>query len=229
MKFSHILLLFLFFTTSHLAFSQTSDINFKELIRPDFTDFEGYGRNFSFLKNRTTQTGWKIEYFVKNDSTKYEDIYISFQKNEIRKIYLCSNVLKYRTYFTPTFSQETEDYIYFEYGCATDCGGVLAFSKNNYTFDSFDRIIELDLELNLLVLMTDNASHVQTEYFEFEIIDLARKKNYLVSFDMICRGVHMQNCIKEVIFSKHEIIVKLLLSDKQWTKEIKETRTIKLE
>jgi len=137
--------------------------------------------------------------------------------------------LKYRTYFTPTFSQETEDYIYFEYGCATDCGGVLAFSKNNYTFDTFNRIIELDLNLDLLVLMTDNASHVQTEYFEFEIIDLARKKNYLVSFENICRGVYMQNCIKEVIFSKQESIVKLLLSDKEWTKETEQIRIIKLE
>ncbi|PIY07690.1 MAG: hypothetical protein COZ18_16140 [Flexibacter sp. CG_4_10_14_3_um_filter_32_15] len=57
MKFLQIIILFFLFTISQLAFSQTSDINFKELIRPDFTDFEGYGRNFSFLKNRTTQTG----------------------------------------------------------------------------------------------------------------------------------------------------------------------------
>lgn len=227
MKFLRIPLLFLLFLFSHFAYSQSDELEYKDLIRPIF-DTEDNFEYASLTKDITTPKGWEIKYFVKNDSTKDRDIYISCEKNGVKTLYFYPKVLTFRTYFLPTFSQETEEYIYFEYGCATDCGAVLVFSKKDYTFSSFSRIIETDLKLDLLVLMTNNTYQRETELFEFEVVDLARNNNYLVSFDMICRGIYKQNCIKEVIFSKNEIIIKLVLSDKKWTKETEQVRVIKL-
>jgi hypothetical protein len=227
MNFLHIPLLFLLFIIPQFAYSQSNELEYKDLIRPVF-DTEDNFEYASLAKDITTPKGWDIKYFVKNDSTKDRDIYISCEKNGVKTLYFYPKVLTFRTYFLPTFSQETEEYIYFEYGCATDCGAVLAFSKKNYSFSSFGRIIETNLKLDLLVLMTDNAYKKETELFEFEVVDLARNNNYLVSFDMICRGVYKQNCIKEVVFSKNEIIIKLVLSDKEWTKETEQIRVIKL-
>ena len=227
-KFSQTLLLFLLFLISQFAQSQSDELEYKDLIRPIF-DTENNFEYASRTKDIITPKGWEIKYFVKNDSTKDRDIYISCEKNGVKSLYFYPKVLTFRTYFLPKFSQETEDYIYFEYGCATDCGAVLAFSKRNYTFQNFSRIIKTDLKLDVILLMTDNSYTKETELFEFEVVDLARSRNYLVSFDMICRGVYKQNCIKEVIFSKREIIVKLILSDKEWTKETEQIRIIKLE
>lgn len=228
-EYLKILVLLLFFVNTHLVYSQSNEVNLKYLIRPDF-ETEEYWEFAYRMKDTVTSTGWEIKYFVKNDDTRFKDVYILCQKDTVRKIHKIPNVLKYRTYFVPRFSYETAFYLYFEHGCATDCSAILTFSKRNQSFCDFPNLVKMDWKLDLLVRVTDYARKEERKLFELEIIDLARNKNHIISYENVCRGANNKIiCVEEIKFFYDKIIIKTILSPPQnWEEEIKETKIIKL-
>lgn len=86
-----------------------------------------YGDARSYLKDTITKHGWKIEYLVKSDSTKYSDLYLKVSKEGLHSVFVAKNVLEYRRYFIPTYKSENGSNIFFTHGCATDCRAILSF------------------------------------------------------------------------------------------------------
>jgi len=64
------------------------------------------------IRDTVTPDGWKIDYLVKNDSTKNKDLYIQWSKGGVKRTYRGAILLDLQSYFTPVFKTETTDYIY---------------------------------------------------------------------------------------------------------------------
>ena len=112
-----------------LKLDKTSISGTGKLIAINFSD-TNYSGVASYTVDTTTADGWSIQYLVKDDTTRYKDLYIVCSKGNIKSIYRADNVLEYRRYFIPEFAAETKTNIYFTHGCATDCSAILVFDKD---------------------------------------------------------------------------------------------------
>ncbi|AFM03747.1 hypothetical protein Fleli_1315 [Bernardetia litoralis DSM 6794] len=219
------LLLLTFYLFSHFLYSQVSQAELSNLISPDL-EAERYWEYAYRMKDTVTEMRWRIKYLANPNDTNA--VYISCKKGEVQTVYKIPRILGgYRTYFVPAFVKETTHCIYFQYGCATSCQAILVFSKIRRKFTDFQKVVEADLNLNLIVRVTDWNTH--NNEFELELIDLREYKNYIIMYENYCRAASYKNiCVNEVIFSDKQVIIKTTLSaPKNWEKEIKETRVIK--
>ena len=219
-----LLLIFLLF--SHFSYSQISQTELNSLVSPNL-ETERYWEYGGRMKDTVTEMGWTIKYLANPMDTNA--VYISCEKGKIRTVYKAPHILGgYRTYFVPAFVKETAYCIYFAHGCATDCSAVLAFSKIRRNFTEFERVVKEDLNLDLIVRVTDWNIH--NSEFELELIDLAHNKNHIISYQNYCRAASFKNiCVDEIEFSDKKVTIKTTLSaPENWEKEIKETRVISL-
>jgi hypothetical protein len=72
-----------------------------------------YGDFRSDFKETITSDGWKINYLVKDDSTKYKDIHIKWEKDRNVRTLNFPSVLIMRSYFLPVFKTETKTHLFF--------------------------------------------------------------------------------------------------------------------
>lgn len=83
----------------------------------------------NYAIDKTTQDGWSIKYLIKDDSTRYRDLYIQWSKQESEGLYHLPDVLTFRTYFIPVFKGENKKHLFFTHACATHCRALLILSK----------------------------------------------------------------------------------------------------
>jgi major membrane immunogen (membrane-anchored lipoprotein) len=76
-----------------------------KLIQIDFRD-NNYMDLQPSAKDTITNDGWNVRYLIKDDSTKYNDIYIECSKGNVSGLFHGENLLQYRHYFIPTFIGE---------------------------------------------------------------------------------------------------------------------------
>jgi hypothetical protein len=99
-----------------------------KLITINFSD-RNYVDVKHYAKDTLTQDGWSIKYLVKDDSTRYSDLYIEWSKNKSTGLYHFPDVLTFRRYFIPVFKGENKKHLFFTHACATHCRAVLTLSK----------------------------------------------------------------------------------------------------
>jgi hypothetical protein len=173
-----------------------------------------------------TKDGWKIEYLTKNDSTKYHDIYIKASKGNITKISFHPDVLDYRGYFIPSYTLETNKYILFEHGCATNCSAVTVVPKDvsNKPIE-FNWVLKYDLELSTIVYVDDitfAAERVTINAFNLNInIDKS------VTFNNRCISTSSHKCIDKVVIKNKKVELTGWFNDDYGNNSIKETQTIR--
>jgi len=113
--------------------------------------------NYFNVQPTTTPDGWDITYWVKNDSTRYTDVYIQWEKGGVKRMYSYPHVLEYRGQFMPQFLAENSNHIFMDHACATDCWAILALPKNNSDKAiDFEGILGYDFNLNQLVCRNYN-------------------------------------------------------------------------
>src|SRR5688500_7355519 len=118
-----------------------------DLIPIDFSD-TNYVDVESYAVDTITADGWSIRYLVKDDSTRYKDLYIVCSKGTEKAIHRAEDVLEFRRYFIPEFEAETKTNIYFTHGCATDCSAILVFDKDSAVrFTDYLQIVKYDIKL----------------------------------------------------------------------------------
>ena len=182
-----------------------------------------------YAQDTITKDGWTIRYFVKDDSTRYNDIYIQCSKGNLKGIFYGEELLQFRRYFIPEFAGETNSYIYFTHGCATDCSAILVFSKDSVKFTDYQRVVEYNLEYEQILYVMDSSYENEEKIYELALVDLTHKKTHRITYSNICMGFYKPACIDTVIFDKKQVTIKTTLQESFGSeKEISQTRIIKL-
>jgi hypothetical protein len=184
----------------------------EKLIPIDYLDLEHY-YNLDNL-NKMTADGWAINYFVKDDRTRYKDIYIECSKGNLKGIFFGEDLLEYRRYFIPEFITETDKHIYFSHGCATDCSAILVFNKDICQFRDYVQIVDYSIENEQLVYVADNSYENEFDLYELVVVDLRRNKTYSVVYkENICMGVFKEDCVDTIQFSPNKVLISTTLVD----------------
>jgi hypothetical protein len=178
--------------------------------------------NYFDMHDTITRDGWKIRYMVKDDSTRYTDAYIQWEKGDVKRVYKYNNVLHYRGSFMPQLLEESDTHIFMEHWCATDCMAVLALPKNGRD-DAMDieAVIDYSLESGQFVCREykDNGAIAATA------IDLKRRKKRSVTFKN--KIYSMGNSFAEsIVFKGDSIVIAGEFFDKDG-ETVKEVQTIR--
>jgi len=179
-----------------------------------------------YAKDTTTDDGWSIQYLVKDDSTRYIDLYITCSKGNVKAIHRAKGVLEMRRYFIPEFEAETKTNIYFTHGCATDCAALLVFDKDTSAqFSDYEAIVEYDIPLGQVLYVSDRTYQNEENIYELVLVEIKRRKIHKLAFDGICDGAYKPACVDTVMFSKNKVSVTVSLrksiEDMEATRQIK--------
>jgi hypothetical protein len=200
-----------------------------DLIKIDFGDTI-YHDLQAYVSDTITNDGWTIKYLVKDDSTKYSDIYIQCSKGNLSGIFHGKDLLQFRRYFIPIFTGETDAFIYFTHGCATDCSALLVFSKDSTSrFKDFVHIVDYNTKFNQVLYVTDYCYENESNIYDIALIELDSDKLHKITYNNVCGDVHKPSCVDTVIFDKNQVTINTTLRKSIESElEIKQSRTIVL-
>ncbi len=209
-----------------LSGSLQNSINLKNLISIDFSKRE-YRDLKMYAKDTVTDDGWKINYLVKNDRTKNNDLYIRWSKGKYSNVFLMQDVLLMRRYFIPILEKDNLDFIYMTHGCATSCIGVLVLSKSpSPTAKDFLEVIEYNTQFNKIVYTPKRSYSLDT--FEIAVSDLKKGIEKSVIFKNKCNLSPENGCIDKINFSEKYVDIFAALEDTVTGEKVKESNRIKL-
>ena len=198
-----------------------------KLIPIDFSD-SNYVDVAFYAKDTITADGWTIKYMVKDDSTRYSDIYIQWSKDNRGGLFYGESILLMRRYFVPFLVGENKTHIYLEHGCATGCRAILTLSKDSFPKDNdYNLVIEYNIK-NGQILYCKDYSNLDT--MKVVIVDLKRNKEKTITFENVCYSTPMTSCIDNVILERDYVkLSATLYNRKDKDKLVKEEYNIKLE
>lgn len=193
-----IVLLFMFACNSSQKEKNNSDLIPLDLTDTLFGDFRNNTKEY------TTDSGWKISYLVKDDSTKYEDVYIKWEKGKNIRTLNFPSVLSMRHYFLPVFKTESKTHIFLEHGCATSCTAVTALPKNpEGSPHVFYNVVDYDVITGRVVYIPQRSYSLDT--LELDVFDLKSDKAKTVSFQNQCNLSPEDGCIEKVTFTDKSV------------------------
>lgn len=196
-----------------------------ELIPIDYSD-EKYIDLESFTQDTLTANGWDITYLVKNDSTRYNDLYIKWSKGNIADTFLMQDVLLMRRYFIAEFESENTDFLYLTHGCATSCFAVLTLSKKSPSIaKDFIEVIDYDPILNQIAYIPERSFSLDT--MEIAITDLSKGIEKAIIFDQVCTLSPESGCIDSISFQYDQVEIYTTLTERNTNEKIKEKHNIK--
>jgi len=170
-----------------------------KLIPIDFSD-TNYREIKSYAMDTITKSGWAIKYMVKNDTTRYNDLYIQWSKGAKVGLFRFEDVLLMRTYFMPVVAGENDNYIFLTHACATECEALLTLSKENIPkAKDFVEVIKFDIKTNRVVFVNEKSS---LDTIIITTADLIRNKNKSIKFKNLCGLNPVGGCIDSVRFEK---------------------------
>lgn len=198
-----------------------AEINFSDT---NYTDLK------IWINDTITSEGYEIKYLVREDSTKYNGIYIECRKGNASGLFHGINLLEYRRYFIPKFIGETDKHIYFSHGCATGCSALLVFPKDTLSnFKEFFHVVDYNKEFGQVLYVTDSTYENDNKIYDLALVDLNKNKTHKITYNNICGAIYKPTCIDTVIFSKRQVTIKTVLRKSiQTEQEITQTKIIKL-
>ena len=190
-----------------------------KLIQIDSTDSKYTDAKLS-CKDTITKNGWKIEYLVKDDKTKYDDLYIKWSKGNLSGIFCSASTLIMRRYFIPEFEAENENYLFLTHGCSTSGAAVLVLPKNtskkgkDYSF-----IIDYSIKYEKIGYIPERSFSLNE--LEITIADLKSGAEKSVVFENICTTVPEESCVDQITFGNKTVEVEATLIDKNDVERVK--------
>jgi hypothetical protein len=166
----------------------------------DFQD-SNYAGVAEYAKDTVTPGGWSITYFVKDDSTRFSDLYIGWSKGDRQGLFQCTSTLIMRRFFIPGYIGENGTHIFLQHGCSTSDEAMLVLSK-----DSLPRgqevwvMFDYDLDLGQIAYVPERSFSLDT--LEVSVTDFTRGLNRSVIFKNHCDLSPEYGCIDSVWFSE---------------------------
>ena len=174
-----------------------------KLIPINFTD-TNYVEAIHYANDTITKDGWQIKYLVKDDSTRYEDIYIEWSKGSIKGVYKAEQAIEMRRYFIPVYVGEGKRALYFWHGCATDRQAILMLDKNNAVkAHDIEAIVDYNIPLEQFVYITDE-SYNKDAVLELAVIDMLRYEENIYK-PIGIPPLNKQQAVTKVKFSKNTV------------------------
>jgi hypothetical protein len=180
---------------------------------------------YEFVReDELTDGGWKIQYMIKNDSTRLRDIYIKIAKGNYSRLIRCPDVLEYRSSFLPYYSSETAQYLIFKHWCATDCQALTLVPKDvNAPIQSFESVLVYD-DIHQIVVYVNEKSYNGDDFtisaFKF---DTGETKSAI--FKNKCHSASLVSCIDSISFSSRKVTIRNWFTSEQG-EDRAETKTI---
>ncbi|WP_316787685.1 hypothetical protein [Pedobacter frigoris] len=198
-----------------------------KLIAINFND-SNYADVSYYAIDTTTQDGWSIKYLIKDDSTRYSDLYIEWSKNKSKGLYHFPDVLTFRRYFIPFFEGENKKHLFFTHACATHCSAVLTLSKEKFPkYREFISIANFNIPNGQIVYTTYKDYDSQ---FVAAIADLNKGVERPAVFKNSPLFLEPMENIDSISFSSNQVKLFATLIDRNDTtrkKTVKEIQVVK--
>jgi hypothetical protein len=192
-----------------------------KLIRIDLTDKKYLDINF-YCKDTITKNGWKIEYLVKDDKTKYEDLYIRWSKGNQTGIFCSASTLIMRSFFIPKYEGENESHLFLRHGCSTEGEAILVLPKNTkQKGNDYSYIVDYDIQYGEIGYIPERSYSLNE--LEIAVVNLEKRIEKSVVFENNCYGTPEEGCIDKMKFKKNYVEIIATLIDK---KDKMRTKTI---
>ena len=177
------------------------DINLNKIdLKDNHPNYEDFG---AWVNDTMTNDGWKIEYLVKNDRTKYDDLYIKVSKGNLIGIIKEENILNFRKYFIPAYEGENSKYLFFTFASDTYTNGILIVNKKQPSnFQKKQILLKSDFEKGYLFFINSKNDDDQYEIGYLNIIEGIEKE---IKFKGVCNNPVKTECVKN-IFEEREFI-----------------------
>jgi hypothetical protein len=177
-----------------------------KLIPINFAD-SNYADVINYAVDTITPSGWQITYLVKDDSTRYSDIYIEWSNEKTKGIYKAEDALEIRRYFIPKYMGETHNHILFEHGCATDCSAILVCEEDTSPqARDIIYVIAYDFTLGQLAYLTEDSYDTE-ENVNVGVLNLLYGKEYKALFKGISPYANKQFAVDTVMFSQKQVSI----------------------
>jgi hypothetical protein len=178
----------------------------------DYNDpvYAGVG---SYAQDTITKDGWTLRYFVRDDSTRYTDIYIEWSKGNQRGLFYGEDILEMRRYFIPIYTGENATHIFLKHGCATDCAAVLVLGKDStLSHTDYLQVVDYSIPYGKVVYVSDSSAYdMRMELFA---VDLQSGSKRRLLFDNLCfTASFKEQCVDTVRFSKNAVAIGATLTD----------------
>lgn len=199
-----------------------------KLVPINFSDREYDDVGFN-AHDTITADDWKIEYLIKDDTTRYDDIYIKWSKGTKEGVYCGENMLEFRRHFIPRFAGENKTHLFFTHACATSCIALLTLSKADKPVErTFVKIAGFDINLGQVLQIGDYNNML--DRFDFALIDLSRGIEKGFCFKNKCFSTDDKGCIDSVHFNGKSVQVFASLIDRNdEQRTVREVYTVKLD
>lgn len=182
-----------------IAGNANSDLEYQSLISYN-EENDPEPHHVRNIKDTLTPHGWKIEHFVKNDSTKHKDLHIQWSHNNVKRTWQGSHLLELQSYFTPVFKSETQDYLFMEFEVRGGDGVLILPKDPTAPFLIFPYIVGYSAIYGQVAYIPE-ASY-SSESLDVEVYDLKSGKTKSVQFNERCSVLPENACLLKASFSK---------------------------
>ena len=175
-------------------FGQETNYLNKIDLNDNHPNYEDFG---AWVNDTITSDSWKIEYLIKNDHTKYDNLYIKISKGNLNGIIKEENVLNFRKYFIPAYEGENSKYLFFTFASDTYTNGILIVDKKQPSnFKKKKILLKSDFEKGYLFFINSKNEDDQFEIGYFNIIEGTEEE---IKFKGVCLLPIKTECVKNIL------------------------------
>lgn len=171
-----------------------------------------------------TPGGWAIRYLVKDDDTKYDDLYIECSKGN-SKVLIPDRFLNVK--LIPRFSKENETHLFLGHKCGAECMGLTTVSKEQIpVYQTYEMVLDYDVVTGQVVYtISDNSTE---DSLKLMVVNVALGKEKRIAFDNV--PTHKTNGgVDSIVFKNKKVLLYAGLIDRNDPEEediVKESRTV---
>lgn len=171
-----------------------------------------------------TPAGWSVRYLVKDDETKYDELYIECAKGSSKVVFqdLFLNVK-----LIPRFSAESDTHLFLTHKCGSDCIGLTTVSKQQIPeYQTYEWVLDYDVATGQVVYkIADDSTE---DSVKLMVVNVPLGKEKRIAFDNL--PAHSQNGgVDSIVFKNRKVQLFAGLIDRNDPDEediVKETRTV---
>ncbi|MBW8683189.1 hypothetical protein [Chitinophaga rhizophila] len=172
-----------------------------------------------------TASGWTIQYLVRNDASKYKDLYIVCSKGNSKAVIL-SDFTNWK--HIPVYAGENKSHIFFEHYCGFSCLSVTTVTKATKPADKrYEQVLDYDISSGQLVYNV--SGNDPDDSVKVTAVDLSSKKQQLVAFNNLRPWQSLNAGVDSIVFKNGSIQLFAGLVDRNDPDEediVKESRVV---
>jgi hypothetical protein len=181
-----------------------------ELIPIDLTD-KKYLNLISTFNDTITKNGWKIEYLVKEDKTKYKDLYIKWSKGKKVGIFKADSAIIDKN-LIPKFAEENINHLFFTHHKNNFLGVLILPKDTKQNIKNYTSTIGYNSLYGKIIVLPENNNN--SYVLKFLVIDSNSGIEKPIIFENYCAMSNKIFCFDKVVVDKNSVEITATLIDK---------------